>query len=95
MLAESLARMLQGKPLLEFSYKDHGSLVSLGNYSTVGSLMGSIASGSVFIEGKIAKLMYWSLHKQHQIAVKGLFHTGLATLAETINWVRNPRIKLH
>ena len=95
MLTSALCRMLQGKSLPEFSYHDHGSLVSLGDYSTVGSLMGAIAHGSVFIEGKIAKVMYWSLHKQHQIAVNGLFHTWLSTWAETINWVRNPRIKLH
>ncbi len=95
MLSKSLTRMLQGKALLEFSYQDHGSLVSLGDYSTVGSLMGALASGSVFIEGKIAKWMYWSLHKQHQIAVNGLFHTWLSTCAEAINWARNPRIKLH
>lgn len=95
MLTKSLCRMLQGKSLLEFSYHDHGSLVSLGDYSTVGSLMGALASGSVFIEGKIAKVMYWSLHKQHQIAVNGMFHTWLSTWAETINWARNPRIKLH
>lgn len=95
MLAKSIANLLLGKPLLEFTYKDYGSLVSLGDYSTIGSLMGAIASGSVFIEGKIAKWMYWWLHKHHQIAVNGLFHTWLATWAETINWVRNPRIKLH
>jgi NADH dehydrogenase len=95
MLAKSLVRMLQGKSLLEFTYKDHGSLVSLGNYSTVGSLMGAIASGSVFIEGTLAKWMYWSLHKHHQVAVNGLFHTWLSTWAETIDRVRNPRIKLH
>jgi NADH:ubiquinone reductase (H+-translocating) len=95
LLAKSLIRMLKNKPLLEFTYKDHGSLVSLGDYSTVGSLMGAIASGSVFIEGKIAKWMYWWLHKNHQIAVNGLFHTWLSTWAETINWARNPRIKLH
>ncbi|MBC3935914.1 NAD(P)/FAD-dependent oxidoreductase [Undibacterium sp. CY7W] len=95
MLAKSLERMLQGKPLLEFQYKDHGSLVSLGNYSTVGSLMGALSSGSIIIEGTIAKWMYWSLHKQHQIAVNGLFHTWLSTWAETIDRVRNPRIKLH
>ncbi|MFZ6674560.1 NAD(P)/FAD-dependent oxidoreductase [Undibacterium sp. Xuan67W] len=95
MLADSLARMLQGKSLKEFTYKDHGSLVSLGNYSTVGSLMGALASGSVFIEGTIAKWMYWSLHKHHQVAVNGLFHTWLSTWAETIDRVRNPRIKLH
>lgn len=95
LLAKSLARMLKGKPLLEYTYKDRGSLVSLGNYSTVGSLMGAIARGSVFIEGTIAKWMYWSLHKQHQVAVNGLFRTWLGTWAETINWARNPRIKLH
>jgi len=95
MLAKSLVRMLEGKSLLEFTYKDHGSLVSLGNYSTVGSLMGAIARGSLFIEGTIAKWMYWSLHKQHQVAVNGWFYTWLGTWAETIDWARNPRIKLH
>jgi NADH:ubiquinone reductase (H+-translocating) len=95
LLAKSLRRMLQGKPLLEFTYKDYGSLVSLGDYSTVGSLMGAIAKGSVFMEGYIAKWMYWWLHKHHQIAVNGVFYTWLTTWAETINWVRNPRIKLH
>lgn len=94
-LAKSLSRMLEGKPLLEFTYRDYGSLVSLGNYSTVGSLMGAIARGSVFIEGHIAKWMYWWLHKHHQIAISGVFYTWLATWAETINWARNPRIKLH
>jgi NADH dehydrogenase len=95
MLAKSLTHRLNGKPLLEFTYKDHGSLVSLGDYTTVGSLMGAISSGSLFIEGIIAKWMYWALHKQHQIAVNGVFHTWLATWAETLNWARNPRIKLH
>ncbi|OWW21464.1 NAD(P)/FAD-dependent oxidoreductase [Noviherbaspirillum denitrificans] len=95
MLAKSLRRMLEGKPLLEFTYQDRGSLVSLGDYSAVGSLMGAIARGSVFIEGHIAKWMYWWLHKHHQIAVNGWFQTWLATWAETIDWARNPRIKLH
>lgn len=95
LLARSLVRRLQGKNLLDFTYEDHGSLVSLGHYSTVGSLMGAIASGSVFIEGTIVKWMYWSLHKHHQVAVNGWFHTWLSTWAETIDRVRNPRIKLH
>jgi NADH dehydrogenase len=95
LLARSLVRRLAGKSLLDFTYVDHGSLVSLGNYSTVGSLMGAIASGSVFIEGTMAKWMYWSLHKHHQVAVNGWFHTWLSTWAETIDRVRNPRIKLH
>lgn len=95
MLAESLERMLAGKSLLEYTYHDRGSLVSLGDYSAVGSLMGAIARGSVFIEGTIAKWMYWALFKQHQLTVSGFFRTLLSTLAETIDWARNPRIKLH
>lgn len=95
LLARNLERALAGKSLLDFRYKDHGSLVSLGHYSTVGSLMGAIAQGSVFIEGTLAKWMYWSLHKHHQVAVNGWFHTWLSTWAETIDRVRNPRIKLH
>ena len=95
LLARSLVRMIDGKPLLEYTYRDRGSLVSLGDYSTVGSLMGAIARGSVFIEGTIAKWMYWALHKQHQLAVTGFFRTLLGTLSDTIDWIRNPRIKLH
>ena len=95
MLAKTIARALSGKAPLEFRYEDHGSLVSLGHYSTVGSLMGALTRGSLFIEGTIAKWMYWWLHKHHQIAVNGWFHTWLSTWAELVNRVRNPRIKLH
>ncbi len=28
--------------------------------------------GSFFIEGQVAKLMYWALHKQHQLALGGV-----------------------
>lgn len=95
MLAKSIPRILAGRSALSFKYRDHGSLVSLGEYSTVGSLMGGIRSGSVFIEGLFAKWMYWSLHKQHQVAINGTFRTWLATWVEAIDRIRNPRIKLH
>ena len=95
MLAQTIVRALSGRPPLEFRYEDHGSLVSLGDYSTVGSLMGALTRGSLFIEGTIAKWMYWWLHKHHQIAVNGWFHTWLSTWAELFNRARNPRIKLH
>ena len=95
LLAKTLPRVLAGKTGLVFHYHDHGSLVSLGEYSTVGSLMGRVASGGVFIEGMLAKWMYWSLHKKHQIAINGMFRTWLATWVEAIDRMRNPRIKLH
>ena len=45
MLKQIHAR-LTGHPLREFVYHDLGSLVSLGKYSTVGSLMGSLIGSS-------------------------------------------------
>ena len=61
----------------------------------LGSLMGGIRSRGMFIEGLFAKWMYWSLHKQHQVAINGAFRTWLATWVEAIDRIRNPRIKLH
>jgi NADH dehydrogenase FAD-containing subunit len=52
-----------GKALKPFVYRDFGSLVSLGEYSTVGSLMGSIVGKSLFIEDYFARLMYRSLYR--------------------------------
>ena len=78
-----------------FVYRDKGSLVSLSEYSSVGSLMGSLSKGSFFVEGQIARLMYWGLHKQHQLALGGLTKTVLITLSEMIDRTHRPRIKLH
>ena len=94
-LARNIERLIAGRNLLPFRFQDYGSLVSLSNYSSVGSLMGSLARGSLFVEGQIAKLMYWGLHKQHQIALSGLIRTVLITLSEWLDRVHRPRIKLH
>ena len=83
------------KEIAPFIYKDQGSLVSLSEYSSVGSLMGSLTKGSLFIEGYLAKLMYWGLHKQHQLALGGWRKTFLITLSELIDRTHRPRIKLH
>ena len=54
-----------------WNYRDFGSLVFLGEYSTVGSLMGSLTRGSLMIEGIFAGLMYRSLYKMHELALHG------------------------
>lgn len=70
-LVKALPLQQQGRPVAPFVFKDQGSLVSLSEYSSVGSLMGSLTKGSFFIEGQLAKIMYWALHKQHQLALGG------------------------
>ena len=92
---KNLVALLNNKPLQVYVYKDHGSLISLSNYSTVGNLMGNLSSGSLFIEGHLARFVYVSLYRMHQVAIHGLIKTGLVMLASRINrWLR-PRLKLH
>ena len=94
-LAHALTQRAAGRKIAPFIYKDKGSLVSLSEYSSVGSLMGSLTRGSLFIEGQLAKLMYWGLHKQHQLALGGFKKTALITLSELLDRTYRPRIKLH
>ncbi len=94
-LARHLLDLTQGKAVPTFIFKDQGSLVSLSEYSSVGSLMGSLSKGSFFVEGLMARVMYWALHKQHQLALGGFKKTALITLSEMIDRAYRPRIKLH
>ncbi len=94
-LVRALPRLQRGEPVPPFVFRDQGSLVSLSEYSSVGSLMGSLTKGSFFIEGQLAKIMYWALHKQHQLALGGWKKTALITLSEMIDRTYRPRIKLH
>ena len=94
-LARALPRLIRGDAAAPFRFKDKGSLVSLSEYSSVGSLMGSLTRGSLFIEGRAAQLMYWALHKQHQLALGGWKKTILITLSEMLDRTYRPRIKLH
>ncbi len=94
-LVSALPRLQRGEPVSPFVFRDQGSLVSLSEYSSVGSLMGSLTKGSFFIEGQMAKLMYWALHKQHQLALGGWKKTILITLSEMLDRTYRPRIKLH
>ncbi len=91
----NILAQMNGKPLKAYQYKDHGSLVSLSNFSTVGSLMGNLTRGSMMIEGRIARFVYISLYRMHQIALHGYFKTGLMMLVGSINRVIRPRLKLH
>jgi NADH dehydrogenase len=94
-LARMLPRRLAGKPLKPWGYRDFGSLVSLGEYSTVGTLMGALLGGSLFIEGLFARIMYVSLYRMHLYALHGAAKVILDTLAKLITRRTEPRVKLH
>lgn len=92
---KSIARRMADKPIPEYHYHDYGSLVSLGKYSTVGNMMGSLSKGSLMIEGFMARMMYLSLYKMHQVALFGLFRVGMLSLSHLFRRSVHPKIKLH
>ncbi len=94
-MVKQITNRLAGKPLRPYRYRDFGSLVSLGEYTTVGNLMGALVGGSMIIEGYIARLMYASLYKMHELALHGYTKVALDTLARLITRRTEPHVKLH
>ncbi|HSV58426.1 MAG TPA: NAD(P)/FAD-dependent oxidoreductase [Variovorax sp.] len=89
-IAGQIRRRLARKPLTEYRYRDFGSLVSLGEFSTVGNMMGGL-----MVEGLFARLMYVSLYKMHELALHGFPKVALDTLARLIVRRTEPHVKLH
>ncbi len=94
-LLRALGDRLEGKPLPEFTYRDFGSLVSLGHFSAVGNLMGGLIGGSMLIEGLFARFMYMSLYRLHIAALHGYARMVLDTFAHWLRRTTLPRVKLH
>lgn len=94
-LYTELQRQMRGEPMRPFRYRDFGSLVSLGEYSTVGSLMGFIVGRNLFIEGLFARLMYRSLYKMHEMALHGPGKVILDTISRLLTRRTEPVVKLH
>ncbi len=94
-LLGSIERRLRGKPPRPFHYRDFGSLVSFGEYSTIGTLMGFLSGKSLRVEGWFARLMYLSLYKLHLLALHGFLGVVLDSLARLLKRGTEPRVKLH
>ena len=94
-MAGTLERRLAGAAPEPYRYRDFGSLVSLGNYDTVGQLMGFISSEKFRVEGWVAKFFYVSLYRQHIWALHGFWRMALDTLGHMIRRQTDPKVKLH
>ena len=90
-----IKNLFTNKPLTPYQYKDFGSLVSRGKFSTVGNMMGGIVGRNLMIEGYFAKMMYLSLYKMHELALHGFTKVILDTIARLINKRTEPHVKLH
>lgn len=99
MLVKSLIKQMNNeKELPEYKYVDYGSLINLSRYSTVGNMMGNLLgkkAGSVMIEGLIARFVYISLYKMHQVNIQGFLRVMLLSIADFLTQKSRPRMKLH
>jgi NADH dehydrogenase len=93
-LAKTIIRRLKGRAPLEYTYRDYGSLVAMGKYTTVGNLMGGLA-GSMMISGFVARFVYLSLYKMHQAALYGWPRAILISLLHVLRKGIDPQVKLH
>jgi NADH dehydrogenase len=93
-MVRQIERRLRGETLKPYRYRDFGSLVSFGNWNTVGNLMGLLARG-IFVEGYIALLMYRSLRIMHERALSGTLRALLNILARALTRGTSPTVKLH
>lgn len=94
-MVEQIGRRLAGQPLKPYRYQDFGSLVSLGKYSTVGSLMGFVTGRGMFIEGLFARFVYRSLYKMHEAALHGGPTVLWRSLVGALSRGPTPSVKLH
>jgi NADH:ubiquinone reductase (H+-translocating) len=94
-MVRQIKRRLRGLSLQPYTYRDFGSLVSLGKWSTVGNLMGFLSGRGIFVEGLFARLMYRSLRLMHEQALGGTCRALLAAIARAFAHRVDPPVKLH
>src|SRR6202011_5815331 len=92
-MVRQIEHRLRGRPLLPYTYRDFGSLVSLGNHSTVGNLMGFLFGRGFFIEGLFARVMYHSLRLLHERALNGSTYAVLALVSRALSRRTGPPVK--
>ncbi|MEO5699086.1 MAG: NAD(P)/FAD-dependent oxidoreductase [Casimicrobiaceae bacterium] len=95
LLVKTIHARLAGRALPVFRFRDFGSLVSLGEVSAVGNLMGRLIGGSLLIQGLVARWMYAMLYKLHQISIHGYWRVALDTVGRFLRRRLEPRVKLH
>lgn len=93
-LVKHLPAWLSGKQLPPFNFRDFGALVSLGDYNAFGTLgrFGFFRGG--FIKGRFAQLSHAMLYRRHQLSLHGPRRAALMWLAERINGLIKPKIRI-
>ncbi len=94
-MARQIERRMRDRPFRPYTYRDFGSLVSLGKWGTVGNLTGVLTGRSIFVEGLFAGLMYRALRIMHEQALNGTVSAVLSVMVRALARRTSPKVKLH
>jgi NADH:ubiquinone reductase (H+-translocating) len=94
-LFRAIRARLCNRPIGQFRYADHGSLISLGPRSAVGVISPSWFVSQIFVQGRFARLLYSALYRKHLAGVSGLRGAIVSTVADALRRVGKPGVKLH
>jgi NADH:ubiquinone reductase (H+-translocating) len=88
------AWLRKGTPVPPYSFRDLGALVALSDYNAFGTLgrFGFFKGG--FIKGRFAQLSHAVLYRRHQLALHGPSRAALLWLAQRINALVQPNIRI-
>ena len=90
LLVKNMRRRLAGQSLLDFTFEDRGTLVSLASRNAFGKVF-----GNHIIEGWLARFFYVSLYRMHQSALYGPWRMAWRTLGGVLSRSSRPALKLH
>jgi NADH:ubiquinone reductase (H+-translocating) len=81
-------------PIPPFRFRDLGALVALSDYNAFGTLgrFGFFKGG--FIKGRFAQLSHAVLYRRHQLSLHGPWRFALLFLADQINALVQPKIRI-
>ncbi|CAH2400480.1 NAD(P)/FAD-dependent oxidoreductase [Mesorhizobium ventifaucium] len=84
----------KGTPVPPFNFRDFGALVAISEYNAFGTLgrFGFFKGG--FIKGRFAQFSHAVLYRRHQLSLHGPFRATLLWLAERINALVQPSIRI-
>jgi NADH dehydrogenase len=94
-LVRHLPRWLwKGRSVPPYRFRDLGALVALSEYNAFGRLgsFGFFKGG--FIKGRFAQLSHAVLYRRHQLSLHGPYRAALLWLAERINTLVQPKIRI-
>ena len=95
-LARIIPLHIQGRTdVPAFTFKDHGSLVSIGPDKAVGTLIGLVTGHRFIVDGLVARWSYWTLYRGYLAALHGALRMLATTFGSWLTHSTKSRVKLH